>query len=721
MALRSKLAGTPMKIERRGFLKTCVVAATLASTRSAFSGGIDRLSLVRRHNPLLRRLDALSPLSLGNGEFAFTADFTGLQTFPEEYEKSMPLCTMSQWGWHTAPLPPTLDPKSFRLVPYDTHGRQVGYPTSADGQSELYNWLRENPHRLHLGRVGLKIMLGRGEEARPGDFAAITQELDLWSGCLTSSFNVEGKPVILRTAVHPDLDLLAASIESPLVSEGRIAVRFAFPYGSSGMQAADWNQPSRHRSSLLKQTTGSAELSRNLDADRYFVAISWREPASFASESEHRFILLPFKKNSRFEFVAAFSPRPLVKQLPSAQDTFTASETHWGRFWNSGGAIELAESRDPRAPELERRIVLSQYLTAIQCSGSLPPQETGLTVNSWYGKFHLEMHWWHAAHFSLWRRLNLLERSLGWYASILPAARHTAETQGYAGARWPKMTGPEGRDSPSPIGPLLIWQQPHPLFYAELCYQAHPNRETLALYRQVVHETAAFMASFAFFDSKTARFLLGPPVIPAQENHRPGETWNPTFELAYWRYGLKIAQRWRERLGMKRDPAWDEVISGLSSLPERAGVYLAHENCPQTFTERNSDHPSMLGALGMLPDDGVNRETMRRTLIKVIKDWQWDTTWGWDYPLTAMTAARLGEQRLAVDALLMKTPKNRYLPNGHNWQRENLPCYLPGNGGLLYSVAMMAAGWQGAPRVNAPGFPSDGSWTVRWENLAPAP
>jgi hypothetical protein len=65
----------------------------------------------------------------------------------------------------------------------------------------------------------------------------------------------------------------------------------------------------------------------------------------------------------------------------------------------------------------------------------------------------------------------------------------------------------------------------------------------------------------------------------------------------------------------------------------------------------------------------------------------------------------------------MDTEKNRYLPNGHNWQRKNLPCYLPGNGGLLYAVAMMAAGWQGAPTSSAPGFPPDGSWTVRWERL----
>ena len=125
----------------------------------------------------------------------------------------------------------------------------------------------------------------------------------------------------------------------------------------------------------------------------------------------------------------------------------------------------------------------------------------------------------------------------------------------------------------------------------------------------------------------------------------------------------------------------------------------------------------MLGAYGVLPGDGIDTETMRRTLHKTMKEWRWDETWGWDYPLTAMTAARLGEGKVAIDALLMTTEKNRYLPNGHNWQRQNLPCYLPGNGGLLYAIAIMAAGWRDAPRRHAPGFPQDGSWEVRWEGL----
>jgi hypothetical protein len=709
-------------ISRRKFLAALAASGAAAHvTRGAAPAAaarIDRAALVRRHDPVLRKLDPLSPLSIGNGEFAFTADVTGLQTFPEEYESLAPLCTMSQWGWHTAPRPAGLEGKELRLTAYDTHGRDVLYHTRSEGQKELYDWLRENPHRLHLGRVGLHLNApGRGA-AKLSDITDIEQRLDLWSGIITSRFRVWGEPVTVRTAVHPDADTLAVSIESGLVARDMLAVRFAFPYGSPSMQAADWRRPERHSTGLTRISPGIAAIRRRLDGDRYLILIDAQGTATLEGEDGQHELLLRPAGGPRLDFAALFGPTFGIAESPRASETFDASRRHWARFWGTGGAIELADSRDKRAPELERRIVLSQYLTAIQCSGRLPPQETGLTVNSWYGKFHLEMHWWHAAHFALWDRLPLLENSLGWYERILPSARERARQQGYAGARWPKMTGPDGRDSPSPIGPLLIWQQPHPLFYAELCYRARPSRRTLERYRNVVNETAEFMASYAFFEEKAGRYVLGPPVIPAQENHPAPETWNPTYELEYWRFGLGVAQAWRERLGLRRRPEWDNIVAKLSKLPERGGVYLAHENCPQTYTERNRDHPSMLAAYGVLPGDGAERETMRRTLSKVWEEWRWDETWGWDYPMTAMTAARLGEGGKAVSALLMETAKNRYLPNGHNYQRPNLPCYLPGNGGLLYAAALMAGGWRGAPRAHAPGFPADGSWTVRHEGLS---
>jgi hypothetical protein len=41
--------------------------------------------------------------------------------------------------------------------------------------------------------------------------------------------------------------------------------------------------------------------------------------------------------------------------------------------------------------------------------------------------------------------------------------------------------------------------------------------------------------------------------------------------------------------------------------------------------------------------------------------------------------------------------------------------------GLLTAIAMMAAGWDGAPQRHAPGFPDNGRWQVRWEGLKPMP
>ena len=108
----------------------------------------------------------------------------------------------------------------------------------------------------------------------------------------------------------------------------------------------------------------------------------------------------------------------------------------------------------------------------------------------------------------------------------------------------------------------------------------------------------------------------------------------------------------------------------------------------------------MLAALGVLPDVGlVDRAIMSATLDGVMADWDWPETWGWDYPMMAMTAARLGRPKDAVDLLLLDTPKNRYLANGHCRQENRLPLYLPANGGLLSAAAMMAAGWDGADDV----------------------
>ncbi len=715
-------------MNRREFIISAAAAGLPRGLAAGPTGRrIDRMALVRRHCPVLTTANIRSPLQVGNGNFAFTADITGLQTFAGEYIKGTPLGTLSNWAWHSFP-----NPEHYALHevmrPYNSHGRQVPYADGEEGPTtsaagdrikKAEQWLRQNPHRIDLGQIGFILRKSSGGNASLDDINGIHQRLDLLSGCLASRFQFEQQAVQVATVCHPRHSMLAVRIKSALIATHQLGILIAFPYASGEWRnEEDWKSTDPYQTNIT-QTRSSANFECVLDATRFWVSAGWSGNAAWANSGPHQFHLFTPHRNE-LDLVFIFSPEPPDSELPGFEQVRTAAEQYWQEFWLSGGAIDLSASSDPRAGELERRIVLSQYLTAVNCSGSIPPQETGLVTDSWYGKFHLEMHWWHAAHFVLWGRSPLLERSLPWYARILPRARETARLQGYRGARWPKMVGPDGRETPGSINPFIIWQQPHPIYYAELLYHSRPNRETLYRYREIVHDTAEFMASFAWRDSASRLYVLGPPVVPAQESYgrMRARVVNPTFELAYWHWALSIAQRWRERLGQKRQLEWDEVIAGISPPLVRDGIYAAIAVAPYTLRE---DHPSLLYALGFVPATAVIRpDTMRRTLHDVLAHWDWNSTWGWDYPAMAMTASRLEEPEKAVDVLMMDVPKNHYLPNGHCYQRPNLPLYLPANGGLLFATAMMTSGWSGAPRRHTPGFPGNGKWKVQYEGLQPA-
>jgi len=688
---------------RAALLLAAVVLAALAAPAAVDApvpgaqARIDRHAVVTRHNVALTQADERSLLQVGNGEFAFGVDITGLQTLYGN--------TMSHWGWHSCPLPPGQRLEEFQLAEWDTYGRNVGYATSPQGQEILYQWLRENPHRINLGSISLRV---EGKPIVLKNLTQTRQELDLWRGLITSRFKLAGELVQVETCCHPTRDLIAVRFSRPL------AVALAFPYGSPGTSGADWQKPEAHQTTLAL-SNGRANFARRLDADSYAASLAWAGDGMLREEQPHTFLLTPVR-----EFVCAFGTKPDLGALPTVTEVQAASAAHWEKFWNSGGAVDLSASTDPRWRELERRIVLSQYLEAIQAAGSLPPQESCLVNNGWNGKFHLEMHWWHGVHFAWWDRWPLFERSLGWYARILPVAREIAARQGYRGARWPKMVGPDGHDAPSGVGPLLIWQQPHPIYYAHLDHRQHPTRATLEQWREIVFATAEFMASYAVYDKAAGGYVLGPPLKTVPENTDPKRARNPAFELSYWRFGLRIAQQWREQLGLPREPEWDKVLRGLAPLPQQDGVYLLQEGMTDTFTKWNWEHPSLIGPLGMLPGDGVDPAVMKATVRKVWQTWQWDRkTWGWDFPMLAMGAARNGEPRIAVDALLHPAARNQFAANG--FSAGGPYPYFPSNGGLLAAVALMAAGWDGGPEGSAPGFPNDGSWVVRWEGLKKAP
>lgn len=737
-----------------------LILATISVARA--DTPIDRHALVTRHNPRLTRIDPASPLMVGNGNIAFTADITGLQSFQEQYSPRVPLMTQAQWAWHSFPNPSGYSFESS-LTPVDVRGVTRRYPWLRDwSQASKPNisWLRENPHRFSLGRVSLLLRSTTGIPARFDELTHTRQTLDLWRGVLESQFTYEGNEVRVETRVHPDLDMLIVTLHGKALGTGRLGVTLKFPGVAAKLNPdpADWTRPDTHQTKVMQQTSRELRLERRLDATRYDVVARTDQDARFISSEPHSFSILPATLTDSITVMVLFSEQAPPRDLPKPSEADAAIAEHWRQHWTQGGMIDFSGSADPRATELERRIVLSQYLMALNASGKMLPQEEGLFSNSWNGKSHLEMHLWHAAHFALWGRTQLLERSMPWYLDQLPNAKQRARDMGVRGAWWPKMVGPEGRESPSTINPFIMWQQPHPIYLAELIYRDRPDPATLHRYRDLVFETAELLASYPYLDVKRDQFILGPPIVPAQEVFPPLTTFNPTFELEYFRFGLSTAQSWRERLGMQRNPQWDEVLKKLAPLPMSEGRYLATETFPELWEQARSpqcsagrtapqcwdrDHPSFLGALGLLPGTGTDKKVMRRTLHAVESEWDLRQTWGWDYPLMAMTATRLNEPEKALKFLLTDAANYQFgiagmTPRVHleehaadllqsdsagndgRGYRRVAETYFPSNGGLLLAVALMAAGWDGEESVT-PGFPKDGRWRVKAEGIRPLP
>ena len=693
----------------------CLPSATICAQ-------INRELVVGRHRVNVSAFDSLSSLTVGNGKFAFTVDATGLQSFPTFYENGIPLGTQSEWGWHS--FPDTADFKyEETLVPYPFYGRQVPYAvqmSTPERAARAVNYFRQNPHRLHLGHIGFEFSDNEGNILSNDAITNIHQTLDPWTGEITSEFMVLGKQVKVITYGHANQDAISAKVESRLIELGRLKIKltFSYPTGLHTDSGVDWQKPEAHTSTLTSHKK-TAKIHRTLDNDHYEIYMNWNGNAKVSQSAKHSFYLEPSINAKELSFTCLFTQPSKVKSIPSFKQTGKSSKSAWKKFWMSGGAVDFSHCKDPRAFEIERRMVLSQYLTNVQCLGKYPPQETGLTYNSWHGKFHLEMHWWHATHFALWGRGKLMEKSLDYYLNILPMAKSTAVTQGFEGVRWPKMTSPSGRDSPSSVGSFLIWQQPHFIYLSEILYAESKNKKFLEKYKEIVFETADFMASFAHYDPQTDRYILGPNIIPAQERFPATTTINPVFELLYWKWGLSTAQQWRERLDLPRNKKWDDIIAKISKPIVQNGLYLGAESAPDSYTNPQylTDHPMVSGSYGMLPAQGmIDQDTMRATFQHVWQKWHWQETWGWDFPMTAMSATRLGLPEQAVEALLMPIETNKYLPNGHNYQNKTLRLYLPGNGAFLTAIALMCAGDINSTQIN-PGFPKDGNWDVRWEGL----
>ena len=539
-------------------------------------------------------------------------DATGLQTFPEAYEQTIPLGTLSQWGWHTAPNPDGWSIDRFAFKEFDSHGRMVGYadiPGERTPEIELAA-RQPAPPAPRADRLPAD---ARGRLARPRPPTSPTSARRSTSGTASSSATSASMASrsTSRRVCHPTLDARRRARAGRRCSApGRVAIEFRFPYGTGQTTRGGLDEAGgAPRPPLTQPCPDEARFARTLDA-RHVPRVGrggrrrrrWRTPARTRTCCRRR----PARTTLAFTVgVHADAGRGAAARRSTT--TRAAARAHWNRFWSTGGAIDLSGSTDPRWRELERRIVLSQYLTAIQCAGRFPPQEIGPDVQQ-LGR-------------QVPPRDALVAR--GALRAVGPPAAARAEprllrrdpAEGAGHGRAPGLRRRALAEDDEPDGrrvaverravPRLAAAAPDLLRRTRV--PRAPDRATLERFRDVVFETAEFMASFPAWDAQARRYVLGPPlqVRAGDVSEGPHDQLHVRAELL----GLGPA----DGAGVARAPGpaargpSGTACCAASPTPVVAdGKYLFAETAPDTYSNPRwaTDHPSVVAALGVLPGAG---------------------------------------------------------------------------------------------------------------------
>lgn len=315
--------------------------------------------------------------------------------------------------------------------------------------------------------------------------------------------------------------------------------------------------------------------------------------------------------------------------------------------------------------------------------------------------------------------------------------------------------------------------QVHPIGYSETAFRqagiAAEREKVLARFWPWVNESSRFMVSFLMRSKghpsppgQPACLNLGPPVIAGMVNtenpqnvtackdsgHFPncwmGER-NPTYELTSWKWALRVAQSWRQRLNLTNDSALDYVEHHicqpvlhkvrdplLAGGKPQAVYYNMETDVAITDGHGDATNAQLYSGHAYPGVDFLEAGALRNTMLLLYSGSKWlsplEQPMACDTVLNSITANRLGLHELATEILLANDCALHFNPiNGHNQQVNrstpcansytvgmNLPLFTPTNGGLLLSVAAMSGGWLGAEGSKWPK-----EWKVKTEGFQP--
>ena len=647
-----------------------------------------------RHSPQ-RGLDAVRPgvaaLGRQRGVRVHRGRRPGLQTFADALREDHPARHAVAVGLAHGAEPGngwTID--TFGFKEFDSHGRMVGYADIPGERTPEISWLRANPHRLHLGRIGFSLTRADGSprhasrsHRHPADARSLERRhhepLPPRRG---TGRRRDGVPSDARRGRRPG-DLSRLSRTGRVTIDVPVPLRHRAGHGG-GLDAARRAHDRAHPSRVRTKPASRAGSTRTptmrvcpLVAGRNAVRAPGRTPTSSTAGpgapdgSDSRRPSPPHAIGGAGAVVRrrahcrarALEPilvhrrrhRSLRQRRPALARTRAPHR-----------AVAVPDGHPVRrpVPPAGNRADLQQL------GGQVPPRDALVARGA--------------------------VRAVGPPAAARAQPRllrgHPAE-----GPRHRRAPGVRGRalaEDDEPDGrrvaverravPRLAAAAPDLLRGAGAPRDAGRARRSSGT-AQVVFDTAEFMASFPAWDADSAGASCSARRCSARRRPIPKDR-TQQLHLRAELLGVGAA----DRAGVAR--AARPAARGRGGTACCSGSRRPRSPTASTCSPRPRPTPTRTRA---------GRRTTRRSSPRsaccrarastgprwsapstwIWTHWDWPTTWGWDYPMMAMTAARLGKPDLAVDALLMDTPKNVYRANGHNHQRPGLTIYLPGNGG----------------------------------------
>ena len=211
--------------------------------------------------------------------------------------------TQSDWGWHSFANPENLL-HSETLKDYDYHGCPAPYAVQFNEpgrQRDAANWYRVNPHRLHLGIVGLELP----ESVTFDAFTEINQTLNLKDGKILSQYKLNGKPVSVETVCHPERDILSVTIAA--TEPMALKLCYAYPTGAHCDDACNWEANDKHSTTLISNRKNDAILKRVIDESIYYVVLKWEGDAELTEKEKNYFVLN--SKQDTLNFSCEYRPQ----------------------------------------------------------------------------------------------------------------------------------------------------------------------------------------------------------------------------------------------------------------------------------------------------------------------------------------------------------------------------------------------------------------------------